>query len=378
MAEPSYDFESPQVLPDGRVVFRVYAPKASDVSIVGDWVPHGRGVDGRLQKDDQGIWSLTVGPLVPDFYTYLLTVDGVPTIDPKNSTIKQSSDKLENILKVAGEELAFADTRSVPHGDVRIVWYDSKATNTTRRMHIYTPPGYDASDENYPVLYLIHGGGEDDAAWSTIGRAGFILDNLLDEGKVQPMIIVMPHGRIELPGVSLRGSSIDWKSAQAVAARMNSIIKLHDLFIEDLLTTILPLVEKSYRVQSNRESRAIAGLSMGGAETLRAGPSNLDLFAWFGVFSVGLAGMQFDLESRNADFFADPTRSNAQVRLLYIAAGDNDQIIGDGARQLSAVLQEHEIQHEFHESEGGHTWINWRRYFYDFAQRLFQRPAKPG
>jgi enterochelin esterase-like enzyme len=162
-------------------------------------------------------------------------------------------------------------------------WYDSKTTNTARRMHIYTPPGYDTSGENYPVLYLIHGGGEDDVAWSTIGRAGFIMDNLLMANKVSPMIIVMPNGKIELPGLSLRGSDIDWKSPEAVAERMKTIIKLHDLFIDDLLTTIIPLVEKSYRVLPNRDKRAIAGLSMGGAETLRAGPSNLDLFAYFKV-----------------------------------------------------------------------------------------------
>lgn len=378
MPDMTLDFESPQVLPDQRVVFRIYAPKASEVSIVGDWVPHGRGIDGPLQKDDQGVWSLTVGPLEPDFYTYLLSVDGVPTIDPRNSTIKQSSNELENIFNVPGEELAFADTQSVPHGEVRIVWYDSPTAHTHRRMHVYTPPGYEASGDNYPVLYLIHGGGEDDTAWSTIGRAGFILDNLLAAGKVKPMIIVMPNGRVEQPGLSLRGSAIDWTSPQAVRERMNTIVRLHDLFIEDLLTTILPLVEKSYRVLPDREQRAIAGLSMGGAETLRAGPTNLDLFAWFGVFSVGLAGMQFDLETRNASFFADPAQSNQRVRLFYLAAGSNDRIIGQGARQLSEVYRQHGIEHEFHESEGGHTWINWRRYLYEFAQLLFQPPAKAG
>jgi enterochelin esterase-like enzyme len=362
---------SPEVLPDNRVTFRIYAPKASEVSIKGDWVPHGRGTDGPLQKDSQGVWSITVGPLVPDFYTYLLTVDGVPTIDPRNPTLKQSPDKLENIFKVPGKEMAFADTRSVPHGEVRIVWYDSIITKSARRMHIYTPPEYDFSNGNYPVLYLIHGGGEDDAAWSTIGRAGFIMDNLLAANKVKPMIIVMPNGKIDLPGLSLQGSNIDWTSPDAVAARMKTIIKLHDTFAEDLLTVIIPTVGKTYRVLTDRDHRAIAGLSMGGAETLRIGPSNLERFAYFGVFSVGFAGMQADFEERNARFFANPDRSNDMVKLFWIAAGGNDQIIGGQARKLSEAFKRRGIHHEFHETEGGHTWINWRQYFHDFAQRLF-------
>ena len=378
MPDSTPEFESPQVLPDGRVVFRLDAPEASEVTIAGDWVSHGMEIDGKLEKDPQGTWSLTVGPLRADFYTYRLRVDGVPTIDPRNPNIKHSSERLENIFYVPGEAVRFADALPVPHGEVRIAWYDSPVASSARRMHVYTPPGYDSSTRAYPVLYLLHGGGEEDAAWSTIGRAGFILDNLLASGKAEPMIVVMPHGRIELPGLSLRGSSIDWTSPQAVRERMQTIMRQHDLFIEDLLNTILPLVESRYRVLPGHEQRAIAGLSMGGAQTLRAGPPHLELFAWFGVFSVGLAGMQFDLEERNAQFFADPARSNAQIRLLYFAAGDNDSIIGEGARQLAEAYGQHGIQHEFHQSEGGHIWINWRRYFYDFAQRLFREPEQEG
>lgn len=368
----SDEFKSPQVLPDNRVTFRIDAPKATEVTVTGDWVSHGYGTDGALQKDREGMWFITVGPLVPDFYTYLLTIDGVPTIDPGNPTIKQSSSKLENIFMVPGEEMAFADAQSVPHGDVRIAWYDSLVTNSVRRMHIYTPPGYDFSNENYPVLYLIHGGGEDDAAWSTIGRAGFIMDNLLAVDKVEPMLIVMPNGRIEVPGHNLQGSSIDWTSPDAVAVRIKTIIKSHDTFAKDLLSTIIPTVERTYRVKTDRDHRALAGLSMGAAETLRIGPSNLDKFAYFGVFSVGFASVQADFDERNACFFANPDQSNDKVKLFWIAAGDNDQIIGDQARKLSAAFNRRGIRHEFHESAGGHTWINWRHYLYDFLQLLFR------
>jgi len=374
---PHSDLASPEVLSDCRVTFRIYAPKASEVSIEGDWITQGRGTGGPLQKDDQGIWSITVGPLVPDFYTYMYTVDGVRTIDPQNPTIKQGISRLENMFLVPGEEVAFAATRSVPHGDVRIVWYDSPALGYVRRMHVYTPPGYDGSDETYPVLYLIHGGGDDDSAWSTIGRAGFIIDNLLAAGKIEPMIVVMPNGSVRRTGFSYRLAGADRTSPAAIKARIEAISALHDTFVEDLLTTIMPTVEQRYRVRADRDHRAIAGLSMGGAETLRVAPSNLDKFAYIGVFSMGLqvgehAGVNTDFEERNAGFFGDPDRTNELLKLFWIAAGKDDRTITDGARRLSETLTRRGIRHEFHETAGGHTWINWRRYLYDFSQLLFR------
>ncbi len=362
---------SPEVLPDNRVSFRIFAPNAHEVLVEGDWQSQSPATGTRLVRDNAGIWSLTVGPLVADLYTYAFTVDGVYTLDPANTTIKHSSERIQNLFLVSGKEIAFAEPQPGPHGEVRIVWYESVTTHSTRRMHIYTPPGYANSNESYPVLYLIHGGGEDDAAWSTIGRAGFIMDNLLAANKVKPMIIVMPNGKIELPEFDLRGSKIDWSSTASVATRIATIIKMHDAFIKDLLMTIIPTVEQSYRVLTDRDNRALAGLSMGAAETLRAGPSDLSKFAYMGVFSVGLPAVQADFDERNAEFFAIPDRSNELVKLLWIAAGSDDQSIGDGARRLSETLKSRGIRHEFHETDGGHTWINWRRYLYDFLQKLF-------
>lgn len=370
------ELKSPEVLPDNRVTFRIAAPKASEVTISGDWIPQGLGAGGSLQCDDQGVWSITVEPLPADFYTYTLTVDGVSTIDPLNATIKQGHTTLQNILHVPGEAMAFAATRSVPHGDVRAVWYDSSTTDSVRRMHVYTPPEYDSSSERYPVLYLIHGGGDNDVAWSTIGRAGFIMDNLLAAGKAKPMVIVMPNGTMNPPGFSYMLRGADRFAPTAIADRIEAIAQLHDQFVDDLLTAIIPTVEARYRLKTSRNQRAIAGLSMGGAETLRVAPSNLDKFAYVGVFSMGLqvgahAGVHPDFEERNAAFFANPDRTNELVKLFYIAAGDNDQIVTDGPRKLDALLTKHGIAHEFHESVGGHTWINWRRYLYDFLPRLF-------
>src|SRR5580658_813732 len=377
---PNDTLKSTEVLPDHRVVFRIYAPKASAVTLTGDFVAQGRGIAGPLEKDDQGVWSIAVGPLVPDFYSYSFTVDGVRTIDPKNAMVKQGIASLESMFLVPGDEAAYEDTLPVPHGEVRAVWYNSITLGQPRRMHVYTPPGYESGNQKYPVLYLIHGGGDEDSGWSTIGRAGFILDNLLAAGKIKPMIVVMPNGSISLPGVNSPmggGGAARPATPEATAARIAAISKLHDAFVGDLLTGIIPYVEKTYRVPATRENRAIAGLSMGGAETLRAAPSNLDKFAWNGVFSMGLqegmkAGVNADFVLRNPAFFADPEKTNQQIRLFWIGVGKDDRTVTDGPKRLSETLTAHHIRHEFHETEGGHTWINWRLYLRDFSQLLFR------
>ena len=187
---PNDTLVSPDVSADHRVTFRIYAPKASEVSMNGDFLT-GRAA---FEKDDKGIWSFTTEPLTPDFYSYSFTVDGVRTMDPKNPQIKPGITSNDNMFEVPGPEAAFEDTRPVPHGEVRIVWYQSSTLDMARSMHIYTPPGYDNSNARYPVLYLLHGSGDDDAGWSTMGRAGFIMDNLLADKKAKPMLVVMPNG----------------------------------------------------------------------------------------------------------------------------------------------------------------------------------------
>ena len=377
-AGPS-NLKSTEVLPDHRVVFRIYAPKATSVTLTGDFATQGRGTAGPMQKDDEGVWSLTVGPLVPDFYSYSFNVDGVRTIDPRNPMVKQGVSSLDSMFLAPGPEAAYEDLQAVPHGEIRAVWYESKTLGGPRRMHVYTPPGYERGTAKYPVFYLIHGGGDEDSGWSTIGRAGFILDNLLAAGKIKPMIVVMPNGSVTLPGVvnpmgGGRGAAV---TPEAVAARIAAISKLHDAFVSDLLTGIIPHVESTYRVLTNRENRAIAGLSMGGAETLRAAPSNLDKFAWIGIFSMGLqegmnAGVNNDFVQRNASFFADPEKTNKQVKLFWIGVGKDDRTVTDGPRKLSETLKAHNIRHEFHETEGGHTWMNARHYLSETLQLYFK------
>src|SRR5260370_21487500 len=221
----------------------------------------------KLEKDEKGIWSITAGPLAPDFYSYAFTVDGVRTIDPKNAWIKQGISSLDNIVEVPGEEAAFEANKRVPHGEVRTVWYQSSTLDMMRSMHIYTPPGYDGGIARYPVFYLLHGGGDEDSGWSTIGRAGFIMDNLLAQKKAKPMIVVMPNGSMPRPAGAPPGPA-------GPAAQ--------ERFANELLKDILPYVGKNYRVGANRDNRAIAGLSMGGGQTLRVGLGNPDRVAYNG------------------------------------------------------------------------------------------------
>jgi len=356
---PNDTLVSPDVQPDHRVTFRIYAPKASEVTLNGDWMEGSGAGPQRLEKDDKGVWSATVGPLVPDSYSYTLTVDGVKTIDPKNAQIKQGVTSNDNLFEVPGEEAAFEATQMVAHGTVRIEWYSSSTLDMPRRIHIYTPPGYDRGNQRYPVLYLLHGGGDEDSGWSTIGRAGFIMDNLLAQKKAKPMLVVMPNGSMP------RAANAPAGAPGGGAAQ--------DRFASELLKDIIPFVEKNYRVLGNRENRAITGLSMGGGQTLRVAPTNLDKFAYIGVWSSGVSQQaQADFEKRNAEFLGNPDKTNKMVKLLWIGVGEKDPLANVSAKNLVALLDQHGIKHEFHESPGAHTWINWRHYLNDYAQLLFR------
>jgi enterochelin esterase-like enzyme len=357
---PNDTLVSPEVLTDHRVTFRIYAPKASEVILRGDWMDAPEPL--RLTKDDKGVWSATTGPLVPDFYSYTFTVDGVRVVDPKNAMIKQGITSLDSMFFVPGPEAAFEDNQPVPHGEIRQVWYQSSTLGTQRRMHIYMPPGYEGGSARFPVFYLLHGGGDEDSGWSTIGRAGFIIDNLLAEKKAKPMIVVMPNGSLPRPASPAPGAPPD---PAAMAA-------LQERFTNELLKDVVPFVEKNYRVLVGRENRAIAGLSMGGGQTLRVVTTNPDQFAYVGVWSAGVnpqASAEF--EKRSAAFLDNADKINRQIRLFSISAGDKDFALA-GSKYLQELLEKRGIKREVHISGGGHTWINWRHYLNDFAQRLFR------
>lgn len=365
---PNDTLVSPEVHSDKRVTLRIYAPKASEVTLRGDWM-EGPGV-AKLEKDDKGIWSVTVGPLVPDFYSYGFLVDGVRTLDPKNAMIKQGVASLDNLFLLPGAEVAFAENRPVPHGEIRQVWYQSSTLGMQRRMHVYTPPGYDAGRHRYPVFYLLHGGGDEDSGWSTIGRAGFILDNLLAEKKAKPMIVVMPNGSLPRPA-NLPPATPGTPPDPAVTAA------LQDRFTNELLKEIVPSIEKNFRVLTGSPNRALAGLSMGGGQTTRVVTTNPDQFAYVAVWSAGVnPQMTADFEKRAAALLDHPDKANKQIKLFSISCGEKDTLAFNGSKNLAEVLKKRRIKHDLDISGGGHTWINWRQYLSEFAPRLFQTTGK--
>lgn len=360
---PNDTLVSPEVHSDKRVTFRIYAPKATEVGLRGDWM-EGPGTV-KLEKDDKGVWSVTVGPLTPDYYSYSFTVDGVRTLDPKNATIKQGVNSLDNMFFLPGPEAEFQENKTVAHGEIRKVWYQSSTLGMQRRMHIYFPPGYEGGKERYPVFYLLHGGGDEDSGWSTIGRAGFILDNLIAAKKARPMIVVMPNGSLPRP-TNLPPATPGAPPDPAVTAA------LQERFTNELMKDVLPFVEKNYRVLTGRDNRAIAGLSMGGGQTTRVITTHPDQFAYVAIWSAGVNPQtSADFEKRNAAFLSSAEKLNKQIRLFSISVGDKDFALA-GSKNLAELLKKNNIKHELNITGGGHTWINWRRYLNDLAPRLFR------
>lgn len=353
-SSPNDTLVSPQVATDGRATINIYAPNADEVRLRGDWMSGGQSPI-ELEKDAIGVWSATIGPLVPDYYSYTLVVDGVRTLDPKNPMIKQGNNSVDNMFLVPGNDVAYAMNQRVPHGAIRQVWYDSEVLGMQRRMHIYTPPGYDGSDTQYPVLYLLHGGGDEDSGWSTVGRSGYILDNLLADGVAEPMLVVMPNGSLPAgrPADGLRGGA-------------------QERFSLEMMESIVPYVEGNFRVLPASASRAIAGLSMGGGQAMRVLADHPDQFAFVAIWSSGLFSQAADdYAAANERFLANPERVNDNVELLSIVVGSDDFAL-PGARELAHVYTDYGIEHEFELTGGGHTWLNWRAYLNGLVPRLFQ------
>lgn len=362
--------QSAQVLPDGRVAFRLCAPQAHEVLATspdaGDVIPTGFPIGSppglMMTRDDTGLWSgTTPKPLKPGPYRYGFRVDGVRTADPYAQSWSRTRFGIEALLEVPGAAQDFQSwDRNIPHGLVGRIDYWSSTLGARRRAHIYTPPGYTKKDSGrYPVLYLVHGAGDNDDSWTTIGHADRILDQLIAAGKVRPMIVVMPDGHTPR---QTRGMDFS-----------------RDDFGQDLIRDLIPLIDATYRTIPTAEARAMAGLSMGGALTLREGLVRPGTFQWIGVFSmgVGVGGMAgvdpkavADYISRNA---AALKQAGASMRLVYYAMGKDD-FIHSAVVPTRAMFDRFGIAHVYHESEGGHTWDNWRDYLADFAPRLF-RPS---
>jgi len=353
---------SPEISADRHVTFRLRAPDSASVVLSGEFM---KGTQ-PLVKDADGVWSVTVGPLAPEIYAYNFTIDGIKTIDPGNFEVKTGStaSTIESILEVPGDHPLFYDAQPVPHGEIRTDWYDSKSLNSIRRVTIYTPPGYDSSGKTkYPVLYLFHGANADETAWTRLGHVNLILDNLLAAGKMKPFIVVMPFGYPSPPSVQVAPPSVPTTSP---SRGFNSVT---EDFAKDLLGDVVPYVQTHYRVYTDRDHRAIAGLSMGGIESLEIGLNHLDQFSYVGGFSAAISPAGFAKDF--AEIAADPKGANRQLHLLWIGCGTDDSLFPTST-SFSKFLDDAQVKHTFYKIPGANTWIVWRQFLEEFAPQLFR------
>ncbi len=351
-AEPA-PIISPEVHADRGVTFRLQAPNAKEVKLDLE------GADPlEMQKDDQGVWKVTSAPLAPDYYGYAFSIDGVRSLDASNSSLVPNLIFTGNDVHVPGPSSLPWELSDVPHGEIHHHFYKSAVAGDDRDYYVYTPAGYDAkAKKTYPVLYLLHGFSDDASGWTAVGRANVILDNLIAGGKAKAMIVVTPlgYGTMEFP-------RLGWSAWSHTDVRNINFVK----FSEALLTEVMPQVEGEYRVTKDRNARAIAGLSMGGSESLLTGLNNLDKFSWVGAFSSG--GIP---ENFQKDFPALDEKANQQLHLLWIACGTEDRLITIN-RNLRAWLRTKNVKATEIETPGMHTWMVWRRNLVEFAGLLFR------
>ncbi len=366
---------SPEIADDNSVTFRIKAPKAEKVVLSGNWMPSvpnegGMGMTRQtveLTKDEKGVWSTTVGPLEPELYGYTFLVDDVNTLDTANLMVaRDGTFRTENVLYIPGEASDLYWAKTGPKGTVHKIWYESPTLDLTRRMFVYTPPGYADSNENYPVLYLLHGGGGDEEAWPTLGVANHILDNLINSGKAEPMIVVMTNGNpTQAAAITV---SPKLKPSNQPAGGMANM-----MFEKSLVNDVIPYVESHFQVKANKENRALTGLSMGGLQTLNTSFENPELFDYIGVMSMGFAdlsrfGIEVDHSKRGQQIDA---LKAADPKLYWIACGTDD-FLYQSVVDMRNELDKHDFEYTYRESTGGHTWSNWRIYLSEFAPMLFK------
>lgn len=359
---PNDTLKSLEVDAQGRVSFRLFAPQAQQVKLQAEGRDATPGITpeqlkseserSTMTKDPDGVWSIQIGPIQPGVYRYNFLVDGVQTTDPRNPLSSESLNFVRNMYEIPGAP--FLEYRAdVPHGAVASVWYQSAAVGGLRRMHVYTPQGYEHDNRNYPVLYLLHGGGDNDDSWPTVGRAGAILDNLIAERRAVPMIVVMPAGHI----------SRDFQ------LRIGQNTMGHDKFNEDLTGSVISYLDKNYRTFADRDHRALAGLSMGGLQTLDISLSRPDLFSYVGVFSSGwFPEMREQEEQTDLAYYKT---SGQPFKLYWVAVGKFDIASANSAATIS-LLRKYGLTPTTKQTGGYHAWTNWRDYLHEFAAEIFR------
>lgn len=364
---------SPEINPDNSVTFRINAPKAALVEVTGNWMPMISNEAGGmmrktlvLTKDNKGIWSAKSEVLAPELYGYSFLVDGVTTLDPSNLMIARDGIfRTESMLYVPGEGSDLYWANKGPKGSVHEIWYESPTLELTRRMVVYTPPGYETSTVDYPVLYLLHGGGGDEEAWSTLGVAPNIMDNLINSGKAKAMIVVMTNGN---PSQAAAFPV----SPKQIATSTNVGGMANMQFEKSLINDVIPYITAHFRVKSDKENRALTGLSMGGLQTMNTSFMEPALFDYIGVMSMGFAdlsrfGIDVDHSKREQQILA---LKKEQPKVYWIACGKDD-FLYESVVTMRNELDKQQFPYVYRESTGGHTWTNWRIYLTEFAQMIF-------
>ncbi|MDR2882624.1 MAG: esterase [Alistipes sp.] len=340
---------SPEVRDDCTVVFRYASASASEVLLDIQFL----GAPLPMRKGDDGVWSVTVGPIVPDIYPYSFRVDGVTVMDPNNPDYFPNERHKGSLLDIPGPKLQTQAPQNVPHGAVNYDYYVSQSLGTTGRALVYTPPGYDANpDRRYPVFYLISGTTDTDETYFKVGRTNFILDNLIARGLAEPMIVVMPYGN---PAYYFPAGAEQRRTAN---------------FNTDLLGDLMPHIDATYRTVADRKSRAIGGFSRGGNQALTAGLNNLDKFAWLCSYA-SFAGQPEQFETSFPSLVADPARTNQQIELFWLGVGSED-FLYPNAKLFMDKLEQNGIRTVTRISGGGHTWMNARDYLEESAKQLFK------
>ncbi len=336
---------SPEIHPDRKVTFRLKAPNADQVLLSGELLRQRK----PMTKNDNGIWTVTVGPLKPDIYNYSFIVDGLQTIDPANPNIKMGLRISESMIEIPAPDPAFYEEQDVPRGTLHIHRYKSKALGVHRGVYVYTPPQYhtDVNKRSFPVLYLLHGSGDNEQGWTTVGRANTIADNLIAAKKAPPMIIAMPFGHAFGP-----------QGRFGPGPQPGS-------FETELLNEVIPLVEKNYRFAFGSNNRALAGLSMGGFQTLDIGLKHLDTFDYLGIFSAGARGNLADTHSKGL------AQANDKLTLFWIGIGKDDFLFKSNENLLK-TLKQNKVKHTARITEGSHAWGVWRKYLHELLPQLFK------
>ncbi len=346
---PNDTLQSVRRLADGSVVFSIYAPKARTVALGGEIVPFMNENKPVVTENPNGVWNITLKDVEEGVYRYHFIVDGVQVDDPKGEI---ASEKLG--LAHIDDGNSFFSMKDVPHGAISQRYYYSKPLKKYRRMHVWTPAGYETSKKKLPVLYLVHGGGDTDSGWATVGCAGFILDNLLAEGKIEPMIVVMPNG-------SIRAQKRD------MSDQMRN-------FTDDMMQSVIPFVESNYRVLTDKDHRAMAGLSMGGIQTLECTLENYDKFGYVFVLSGGFnPNLDYEKEAERLHLKENAAKINKTFRIFAHTQGGPNDITHISGEKTNKIFDKYGIKYEYSEPyQTGHTWSTWRNNLKDLAPRLFK------